>query len=430
MKINFPLLPHQRKFLENTTDRHLGLIGGFGCGKTQAFIYKTIHLAFLNVGHTGVVTEPSFDLVREMLVPYFEETLERYNVPYKLTMSPYPKLILEFEKGTTKILLRSGENYTKAIGFNLAFAGCDEMDTSPLETARQMHIKLMGRLRANAPFIQFYTTSTPEGFRYLHEFFVKDAREREKKGFPINRSFIQARTYDNPFLPEEYINDLKSNYPANLIDAYLEGKFTNLTSGTVYYNFDRKRNHTDVTLEDSRFKNHPIHIGQDFNVGKMSSVVHVVDKGKPYAVDEFMGLRNTSAVIEAVKSRYRNLNRPIYFYVDASGKSQHTNASASDVALLKSAFDGVFHPNRNPFISDRVGSMNHSFLNGQGDINYRVNTHRCPLYTETLEQQAYDKAGKPEKRMDMDHPNDAGGYFIHYMYPLSGKPTLHQFGIR
>jgi hypothetical protein len=37
---------------------------------------------------------------------------------------------------------------------------------------------------------------------------------------------------------------------------------------------------------------------------------------------------------------------------------------------------------------------------------------------ESLEKQAYDKNGEPDKKGGFDHIVDAAGYFIAYRYPL------------
>ena len=416
MNVEFSLLKHQIKFLDDITTRYIALIGGFGCGKTAAFCFKAIHLAALNVGHRGVLLEPTHAMVNDVLIPEMDQILNEYGIPYKFRASPYPQYTLKFEHGETVILLRSAENYKRLAGLNLAFFGVDEADTITKATAKSMWRMLQSRLREGKVY-QGFTTSTPEGFNFLYEYFVKEAEGK------TDRTMIQARTQDNPYLPEDFIQSLLENYPPELIEAYLEGKFVNLTSGRVYHNFDRHLNHTNLTLKD--FPRHILHIGQDFNVGKCASVVHVIDDGIPYALDEITGAKNTEAVIQIIKDKYPG--RAIMVYPDSSGKAEKTNASQTDIQLLRSAGFEVLYPSKNPFVRDRIGSMNAMFLNGLGERRYKVNTNRCPVYTQALEQQAYDKSGQPDKSHDEDHPVDGGGYFIHYRYPLKGKNSITQY---
>ena len=97
------------------------------------------------------------------------------------------------------------------------------------------------------------------------------------------------------------------------------------------------------------------------------------------------------------------------------------NASETDIALLKDAGFIVSAPEANPPVKDRVNAMNAMFCNAEGQRRYLVNTARCPTYTECLEQQAWAQNGEPDKTTGHDHPNDAGGYFIHREYPIVRK---------
>jgi hypothetical protein len=64
---------------------------------------------------------------------------------------------------------------------------------------------------------------------------------------------VHASTYENEAnLPDDYIPSLRASYPPQLIEAYIRGQFVNLTSGSVYPNFDRKLNHTAETIRKAR----------------------------------------------------------------------------------------------------------------------------------------------------------------------------------
>jgi hypothetical protein len=412
-----PTLVHQTDFITDVTTPYIGLVGGFGCGKTHALCLKGIHLASLNPGYTGALLEPIGSMIPDILQPTMEDILEQYKIRHTYRASPQPSYTLKFKQGDCKILLRSGENYRRLVGTNLAFFGVDEADTiESVPLAWKMWRVLQSRLRSGL-VRQGFTTSTPEGFKFLYELFVKNAGD--------DRRIIHARTMDNPYLPPDFIEDLLRTYPPQLIKAYLNGEFTNLTSSNVYHNFDRTLNVTDKTIEDFD-KYEPLHIGQDFNVGKCASVVHIIDRnGQPIAVDEIMGVKNTERVIEIVKERYPD--RAIFFYPDSSGKNEKSNSTMTDIILLKQAGFELKYRSTNPRIKDRVGSMNAMFLNGKGERRYKVNVAKCPVYVDALEQQAYNKEGMPDKMHDKDHPNDASGYFIHMMYPLAERPSLRTY---
>ena len=72
-------------------------------------------------------------------------------------------------------------------------------------------------------------------------------------------------------LPDGYIDNLRNSYPSNLLSAYLDGEFVNLTAGSVYPEFDRLLNASTEVIRP----NETLHIGMDFNVTKMSAIIHV-----------------------------------------------------------------------------------------------------------------------------------------------------------
>ncbi|MGT3245472.1 terminase large subunit domain-containing protein, partial [Yersinia enterocolitica] len=87
-------------------------------------------------------------------------------------------------------------------------------------------------------------TTTPEGFKFVYQQFVKAVRDKPE--LATLYGLVQASTFDNEAnLPDDYIPSLLESYPEELIKAYLRGQFTNLTSGTIYHQFDRRLNHCD-----------------------------------------------------------------------------------------------------------------------------------------------------------------------------------------
>jgi hypothetical protein len=289
-----------------------------------------------------------------------------------------------------------------------------------MEHAKEAWIKIIARNRqkpdtyrpiTNKPCNTVSVFTTPEGFRFVYDKWKKNPSD----GYQM----IQASTMSNPFLPDDYVDSLRASYPANLIEAYLNGEFVNLTGGQVYRQFDRHLNNTDI-IEN---KTERLFIGMDFNVGKMSSVVHVERDNKPVAVNEIFGCLDTPDMIAEIHRLYPN--RKIAVYPDSSGKNRKSNeASKTDISQLQDAGFTVNFKSVNPRVRDRINSVNAMFCNGDGERRYLVNTSRCPHYTDDLEQQVYNKQGEPDKAHDKDHMVDAGGYYIAYEFPLI-KPVTN-----
>lgn len=259
--------------------------------------------------------------------------------------------------------------------------------------------------------------TTPEGFRFTHHQWVKAVRDRpELVGM---YGMVQASTYDNEAnLPEDYIPSLLATYPPQLINAYLNGQFVNLTSGTVYSMFDRQKNASHETLREGE----PAFVGMDFNVGKMAAVIHVKRDGLPHAVAEVVNAYDTPDMCRILKERLGE--RQIRVYPDASGGSRKSvNASTSDHQILREAGFVVITNPANPPVKDRINAMNAMFCNAQGERRYMVNSDACPTYADHLEQQVWADSGEPDKSAGNDHTNDAGGYMIVKDYPIV-KPVM------
>lgn len=411
MQLN--LMPHQAEFCADHTTPYLALIGGFGCGKTKAFCYKTIIMAGLNAGYEGAIAEPTNYLTRTHLIPNLEQVLEEMKIPYEFEKS-LQIFHLQFREGNTKIYCLSGENYTRLVGYNLAFFGSDETDTSEHAIAQEMWNKAISRVR-HGRHRQIYSTSTPEGYKFLYDFFITKKDDSKKT--------IHASSFDNPFLDSAYLESMRNNYTESQWKVWALGQFGNLHTEIIYSNFNRQLNHTDITISDYP-SNGPVHIGMDFNVNNMAAVIHIIKDNMPYAVDEIIGLKDVTAMINAIKLKYPG--RQIFVYPDASGKNRNVAGVETAHSLLHQAGFKLQVNQANPPVGDRINSMQAMFLNSNNIRRYKVNTKHCPTYTSCLERQGWVK-GEPDKSNNVDHPLDAAGYFIHYVYPIKAKATIRTY---
>ena len=402
-------------------------VAGFGTGKSETMCNSAL-LDSLEGGSDSLIAmyEPTFDLVRLILAPRMEQKLIDWGVRYKYNKSE--NIIYTANGQMGDFVLRTLDNPARIVGYESFRAKIDELDTLKQDHATEAWIKIMARNRqspssyirtSDKPMNTVSIFSTPEGFRFVYDRWVKN----RKPGYEM----VQASTMSNPFLPDDYVQALRDSYPPQLIEAYLNGDFVNLTSGTVYPQFDRKLNHCDDEHDGAE----PLHIGMDFNVGKMSAIAHIKKDGEPRAVAEILGAYDTPDMIKQIKRRFWKETSAtefektceIYVYPDASGGSRKTvDAGTSDLALLSDAGFIVMSERKNPPVRDRINSVNAMFCNANNERRYMVNTRACPLYTEAREQQVYNKQGEPDKAHDRDHPNDAADYFIFYEYQLN-KPT-------
>ena len=416
-RISENLLPHQAQFCEDMDHRKLALVCGFGAGKTHALISKSCILAAHNIGEVSAIFEPTSPMLRDILQRTMNDLLEEWQIPYTFRASPLPEYNLEFEEGSHTILLRTMLTYQRLRGQNLCAVGFDEADTIPKREAENAMNMALARLRSGK-VQQFYATTTPEGHGWAFDTF-----ERNKKS---DTGLIQARTKDNPFLPESFIESLEENYPPQLIKAYLLGQWVNLTSGQVYDRFSREHH---VINNKPDIEHQVLRIGIDFNVMNTNAVIGIKQGNKLIIFDEISKQNDTDALAQEITRRYPH-NR-ILVYPDASGSQRSTiNASKTDIAILESYGFSSMALKSNPFIKDRVATVNALLQNGKGERRLEIHAS-CSRLIECLELQSYDeKTGDPDKQNGYDHHNDALGYLIYREFNLLYGRAGAKTGIR
>jgi len=407
-------------------------VAGYRGGKTFLGCVRLCTLALeypvIKLGYFA----PTYPQIRDIFYTTIGDVAEALDMTVEIKTSTNEVSLYYCGDLHATVKCRSMEHPARIVGFDINHALIDEIDCMKREKADAAWKKIVARLSSSGfdeqrlydeemncdliiealgeNTVDF--TTTPEGFNWIYDFFVKQLRDdpelQEFYGIVNASSRQNAKN-----LPPDYIKKLEATYPANLVDAYVDGQFVNLASGTVYRQFERRLNHSDE-VDDGR---EALHIGMDFNVGKMSAVVHVERDGNPVAVNEIFGCLDTPDMIAEINRLYPD--RIIYVYPDSSGKNRKSNeASVTDITNLEDAGYRLRYDSTNPRVRDRINAMNAMFCNGQGDRRYKVNTNLCPRYTDDLEQQVYNKQGEPDKSHDKDHMPDAGGYYIAYEFPV------------
>lgn len=398
--LNLSRLHENQKAFIKSTHLHTGIVGGYQSGKSTVAAVKTITHLLQYPGVPIAYYLPTYGLFEDMLIPKMRELLGDIDIPFT-----YNQKNSKITTPYGEIWMRSMNEPDRIVSYSVGYSVVDEVDVvHPNKRIDAMkRISSRNSFKKGAPN-QIDFVSTPEGFAYMYQFFEKNWNE--------NKLLLKLSTLANEDnLADGYIQGLREQYTEDQLKAYLNGEFVNLTSGTVYYKFDRVVNNSSRCEKD----NETLYIGMDFNIGNMSAVIHVVDD-IPIAVNELTKVFDTPAMCNLIKQKFPN--NKIIVYPDSSGKNRHTNASITDIETLKQAGFNVKYKSTNPLIDDRVKNMNRMFMNGNGKIGYKVNCIRCPEYTEALERMANDKNGVPDKSSGFDHITEAGGYFIYYEYPL------------
>jgi len=398
--------------------------GGYGTGKTETMLNCAIRDALdagsvrhLNDSKTPpliALYEPTYDLIEMILAPRLEQKLTDLGIRYKYNKT---RNRIAVKGRCADFVMRTMDNPARIIGYESYRAHVDEIDTLKQEPATLVWRRIIARNRQKPkglenPFNRVSAYTTPEGFRFAYQTWVRD----KKPGYEM----VQAATWSNPFLPDDYVESLRGTYPPQLIKAYIEGLFVNLASGSVYPDFDRALNHSPTAMQPDE----PLHVGMDFNVNHMAAIIFVVRDDVPHAVAEIIDARDTPTVARLLKDRYKAKGHHVTIYPDSAAQGTSSkDAAVSDLTILQNAGFQIRAKSSHSPVKDRVNSVNALILNDKRERRLRVNTDLCPRWTESLEQQPYDKNGEPDKEGGLDHANDAAGYFLEQRWPVH-KPTV------
>ncbi len=399
----------QHEFV-NAPEQFPAFVGGFGSGKTEAALKRALRLKWAYPNQDIGYYLPTYDLVKRIGYPRFTGVLRMAGAKFGLNKTDH---VLEI-RGKGQIIFRTLDNPERIVGYEVADSIVDELDTLRRADAEHCWNQIIARNRQKKPDGSINTVgvaTTPEGFRFVYDRWEKAPQD----GYRL----IRASTYSNARnLPPGYIDSMRRTYPAQLISAYIDGRFVNLTSGAVYPDFDRARNATTEVIAAGE----DLHVGVDFNVYNCTAIISVVRFGVPRVLAELTELRDTPHVVQALLERYPG--HAINVYPDASGQSNKTiNATESDIQILREAGFAVHVPTKNPFVKERVMAVNSLICNSMGERALLVNPLLAPTMTECLEQQIYDANGDPDKKDGKDHAPDALGYFLHYHWPIVRPPS-------
>ena len=320
------------------------------------------------------------------------------------------------------ITLRSGhiirvvglDQYDNLRGSGLFFVLIDEWADCPYEAWEEVLRPMLSTCRYVVNGVErrgghALRIGTPKGFNHCYDTYQAGQGQE-----PDHRSFLYTTLEGGNVPDEEIAAAARSMDPRTFRQEYL-ANFENY-QGVIYYCFSRIKNNTTATVKPRE----ALHIGIDFNVGKMAGIVFVIREGLPNAVDEFVDVFDTPAMILKIQNRYPD--HTITVYPDASGNNRKSvNASATDLALLRKAGFNVVVDSSNPTVKDRINSMNAMFCNTYDERRLKVNIIKCPKFVQSLERQVWDEKGEPDKKSGFDHANDGGGYFIAKMYSIRSR---------
>ena len=252
---------------------------------------------------------------------------------------------------------------------------------------------------------------TPKGYgNWSYEMYLKGKQDDQWQSF-------QYTTVQGGMVSKEEIEQAKQDIDIRTFRQEFEGTFENY-AGAVYYNF-----HPVDSVVDKQINwNKPLHIGMDFNVSPMSSCVTQIEKDKIYVVDEIVIYSsNTDEMCQEIRDRYGSIAQ-IFVYPDPASKQRKTSAGGrTDLSILQNAGFKVKVKHKHPSIRDRVNAVNSKLKDSKGK-RYIFVSKSCKTMIKGLQRQIYkENTNIPDKEQGFDHMNDALGYLIDYIKPLTSN---------
>ncbi len=203
-----------------------------------------------------------------------------------------------------------------------------------------------------------------------------------------------------------------------------EGSFEG-EEGRAYYAFSLANIVPDAKVIPSH-----IHIGMDFNVDPMTAVLCEVEGDTVKQFDEvYLRHSNTYEMAAHLKER-KNLDpRNCTIYPDSTGAADSSNATASDIQILKNAgFKIRAHP-ANPRQRDRIAAVNTRCRATNGAIRYFVQQHCTKTINDLNRVQSLPDGRLDKKQTDsgLTHISDGLGYLISYLFPATRRGSYINF---
>lgn len=245
-------LPKQNKVI-NALNRHKFILysGAFGAGKTLLLANVVIMECLKYPRSLWFVGSQTVPQLRDTVLRTFMEEVDLFQDEFRkagsdLIIGEYKPSVMSYKFfNSSEVLFRSCDDPSKFKSLNLDGFALDE----PVDIDEQVFLMLQGRLRArHSPNKVAILVGNPAGkVNWVYQTFFED----KKKGYYT----VQTTTYDNTYLPPDYITSCEDSFDPDYANRYLRGEWGSF-EGLIYKDFD-----TEAHVGSFRDKKYEYYIG-------------------------------------------------------------------------------------------------------------------------------------------------------------------------
>jgi len=403
--MNITLTKPQHK-VSSSNKRFRVLVSGRRFGKTYLCITEMMKYA-TQINKKIWYVAPTFKMAKEIVWSNLKDMLSQFNWIDTINES---NMTITIKKTGSKISLKGCDNYDGLRGVGLDFLILDEF--ADIEEKAWTEV-----LRASVSDTEgdVLMCGSPKGYgNWSYRMYLKG-----QQGDTEWDSF-QFTTLQGGMVTEEEIEQAKQDIDIRTFRQEFEGTFENY-AGSVYYNFHPVESVVKKEIDWTK----PLHIGMDFNVDPMSACVGQIEKDKIFFLDEvIIYSSNTDEMVEEIRNRY-GTKIPIFIYPDPASRQRKTSAGGrTDLSILQNAGFKVKCKLKHPAVRDRINAVNSKLKDSNGNRHIFV-SQSCKTIVKGLQRQIYkENTNIPDKEDGFDHMNDAIGYMIDFLKPLTTQAVF------
>ena len=405
------------------------LVAGRRFGKTYLALTELCQAAW-NPDRLAWYVAPTYKQAKRIAW----KPLKQMTRPYWASKPNETDLRIELISGGT-ICLRGADNYDSLRGDGLDFLVLDEYASIAREAWPEVLRPALADKQGRCLFI-----GTPRGYNHFYDLY-------QDSQYKSHWATFQFTTQDGGNVAADELASATHELDKRTYRQEFQASFENLTTGTVYYAFDRAGNVQPAAYNPWL----PLFWSLDFNINPMCSILGQRVGDKVHILDEMiLPDSNSLAACEEFLSRTEEWVRisslPINLsiYGDGTGDSRRTSASRTDWQIVREflgryrdRFNTTLRINpSNPPVKDRVNCVNAMLRNQAGQRRLLIDPG-CKQLIQDFERVHWKSDPNGNLLGDIDksdpmrsHASDALGYMIAREFPMRAsvgeKPGLLQ----